>query len=137
FTVGCSDDPASGSGLEQQLARDVTAFQATMHFRRVGEREHALDGYLQPPRNDAAQHVVDARLPGREIMVDMAEMEARESLRARQDALADVLEGLALGLADADDVAELLNDVEGAVEHGGAVGIDREIDALAIGEVEH
>src|SRR6266545_4624812 len=81
--------------------------------------------------------MIDALLPFRQGVVDMAEMQARKGLRARQDALADVLERLTLRLADADGVAELLYDVEGAVEHGGAIGVDREIDALAAGEVEH
>ena len=67
----------------------------------------------------------------------MTEMQPREGLRARQDALADVLEGLALGLADADHVTEHVHHAEGAIEHRGAVGIDRQIDALAAGEIEH
>src|SRR5216683_2866887 len=54
-----------------------------------------------------------------------------------EDAFADVLEGLALGLADADHVAELPDHVEGAVKHGGAIGIDGEVDALPLREVEH
>ena len=67
----------------------------------------------------------------------MAEMKAREGLRARQYALADVLERLALGLADADHVTELAHHVEGAIEHRRAERIDGEIDAAAVGEVEH
>src|SRR5689334_12999912 len=114
----------------------MPAFEPPVHLRRLRQREYALDRHLQPAGSDAAQHVVDAGLPRRQRMVDVPEMQARESLRARQDALADVLEGLALGLADAHDVAELLHDVEGAIEHRGAVRIDRKIDALAIGEIE-
>ena len=57
--------------------------------------------------------------------------------RARQDAFADVFERLALGLADADDMAELSDDVKGAVEHGRAKRIDGQIDAAAAGEGEH
>src|SRR5471030_2705913 len=81
--------------------------------------------------------MIDASLPLGRALVDMTEMEPRKSLGARQDALADVLERLALRLADVDHMAELAHGVEGAVEHGGAVGIDREIDAFAAGEGEH
>ena len=89
-------------------------------------------GTFSQPSADAGQHMVDARLPFGRGLVDMAEMQAGESLRSGQDALADVLEGLAFGLADADHMAELLHHVESAVEHGGAVGIDGEIDAFAV-----
>src|ERR1700704_5078099 len=67
----------------------------------------------------------------------MAEMQAGEGLRSGQNAFADVLERLAPGLADAEHMAEFPDHIEGAVEHGGAVGIDGKVDAFSIREVEH
>src|ERR1700683_248060 len=81
--------------------------------------------------------MLDAIVPGHRSGVDMAEMEACEGLRTRQDALADILERLAFRLADADNVTELAHHVEGAIEHRRPERVDGEIDAAAVGEVEH
>ena len=67
----------------------------------------------------------------------MAEMHACEGLRTRQDTLADILERLALGLSDTDDVAELAHHIEGAIEHGRTQRVDGEIDPAAIREVQY
>src|ERR1700756_4028969 len=99
---------ALGTGLQQQLTRDLTAFEAAVHVGGLGQWEDLLDRHPEPALDDARQHMIDARLPLGRALVDMTEVQARKSLRTRQDALADVLEGLALGLADADHVAELL-----------------------------
>src|SRR5215218_2544606 len=113
MTAGRADDRASG--FQQQLAGDVTALKTAVHLGGLGQREYALDGHLQPAGGSAGQYVIDALLPFRQRMIDMAKMQAGKSLRTRQDALADVLERLALGLSDAGDMAELLDDVAGAV----------------------
>src|ERR1700734_558339 len=57
-------------------------------------------------------------------------------MRTRQNPLADILERLTLGFADADDVPKLAHHVERAVEHGRSQRIDGKIDAAAIGEGE-
>ena len=77
-----------------------------MHVGCLGEREHALDRHFQPALRQSLQAMRHAGVPFGRALVDRAEMQAGEGLRARQDALADVLERLAFGFANADDVSE-------------------------------
>jgi hypothetical protein len=62
-----------------------------MHVGGLGQGEDALDRDLEPAREDAVQHMRDARVSFGRTVVDMAEVEPGKSLRTRQDALADVL----------------------------------------------
>jgi hypothetical protein len=92
-----------------------------VHIRRRGERKTSSIGtFSQPSRMPPSTWSTPA-CHSAEPWSTWPDA-AREGVRKRQDALADVLERLALGLADADHVAKLPHRVERAVEHGGAVG---------------
>src|SRR5262245_47157002 len=103
-----------------------------MHPGRLRHREDAGNRHFQPAIANATQYALHAILPGDRAGIDMAEMEAREGLRARQDALANVLERLPFRFADADNVAELAHNVEGTIEHRRAERVDGKINAAPI-----